>query len=294
MRALLVAALLVVGGCSNDFDPASYLAPGSLRILGVVADPPELAPGQTATLTVVAPDLPAPVTYEWIVCTQPPLPGSATVDPLCLEADMGDFLVPVDGSGPSAQVTMPADASPKTLGVPDVSGGFYIPVRVRARMGDQHVDTVYGLRLALPGIEPPNHNPVVADASLVGEPLDASPMLVSELSSDPAAPTPVAAGSEPTLRLTVTPDSLEIYPQLTGAPPNTTITMVAEKPRFFWYADAGLFTEDTTGTDQPDTKLKLDDAQHHRPAVGDRINLFVVVHDDRGGTTFTHRYLVVQ
>ncbi len=294
MRALFLAALLVAAGCSNDFDPASYLAPGTLRILGVVADPPEVVPGATTTLTVITPDLPAPVSYEWVVCTQPPLPGSSSLDPLCLEADMGNFLVPVAGSGPSAQVTMPADASPKTLGVPDVTGGFYIPVRVRARMGDQTVDTVYGLRLALPGVLPPNHNPTVASASLVGEPLDASPMLVSELSTDPATPTPVAAGSQPTLRLTVTPDSLEVYPQLTGTPPNTTITMATEQPRFFWYADAGLFTEDTTGVDQPDTKLQLDDAKHHRPAVGDRINVFVVVHDDRGGTTFTHRYLVVQ
>ena len=294
MRALFLAALLVAAGCSNDFDPASYLAPGTLRVFGVVADPPEVVPGATTTLTVITPDLPAPVSYEWVVCTQPPLPGSSSLDPLCLEADMGNFLVPVAGSGPSAQVTMPADASPKTLGVPDVTGGFYIPVRVRARMGDQTVDTVYGLRLALPGVLPPNHNPTVASASLVGEPLDASPMLVSELSTDPATPTPVAAGSQPTLRLTVTPDSLEVYPQLTGTPPNTTITMATEQPRFFWYADAGLFTEDTTGVDQPDTKLQLDDAKHHRPAVGDRINVFVVVHDDRGGTTFTHRYLVVQ
>jgi hypothetical protein len=295
-RAFLVAALLslAAAGCGNDFDPASYLAPGQLRILGVVADPAEVAPGQTTTLTVITPDLPAPVTYEWVVCTQPPPPGSSSVDPLCLEADMGDFLQPVAGDGPSAQVTMPADAGPSTLGVPDVTGGFYIPVRVRAQMGDQRVDTVYGLRLSLPQLEPMNHVPVIASAALVGEPLDASPMMVSELSADPNAPTPVAANSEPTFRLTLTPESFEVYPQLTGAPPNTTITMATEKPRFFWYADAGQFTEDTTGADQPDTQLKLDDSQHHRPAIGDRINLFVVVHDDRGGTTFTHRYLVVQ
>ena len=119
-------------------------------------------------------------------------------------------------------------------------------------------------------------------------------MDVTELSADPAAPTPVAAGSEPTLRLTLTPDSFEIYPQLTGTPPNTTITMTTEQPRFFWYADAGIFSEDTTGMEQPDTQLKLDDAKHHPPAVGDRINVFVVVHDERGGTAFTHRYLIVQ
>jgi hypothetical protein len=244
-------------------------------------------------LTVITPALPAPVTYEWTICTQPPPPGSSAVDELCLEADMANFLIPVDSTGPSAQVTMPASASPSTLGVPDVTGGLYVPVRIRARMGDQQLDVVYGLRLALP-ILPPNHNPVIASAAHVDEPLDASPMMVSELSTDPAAPTPVAAGTKPTLRLTLTPDSFETYPQVIGTPPNLMIKMVKEQPRYFWYADAGLFSQDTTGADKPDTELALDDAKHHEPAPGDRINLYVVVHDDRGGTTFTHRYLVVR
>ncbi len=294
MRTALAVALAVVAGCSNDFDPASYLQPGSLRVLGVVADPAEAAAGATATLTVITPDLPTTPTYDWVVCTQPPLPGSSSLDPLCIEADMGSFLVPVAGNGPSAVVTMPADASPKTLGIPDASGGFYVPVKVRATMGDQTLDTVYGLRLSLPGIEPPNHNPTIATASLVNGPVDASPTDVTELSTDPTAPTPVAVGSELTLRLTLTPDSFEVYPQLTGTPPNTTIVMTTEQPRFFWYADAGIFTEDTTGADQPDTQLKLDDSKHHPPQVGDRINVIVVVRDERGGTSFTHRYLVVQ
>jgi len=296
MRVAVAAlALVAVAGCSNDFDPASYLAPGSLRVLGVVADPAEAKAGETSTLTVITPDLPTTPTYDWIVCTQPPPPGTASVDPLCLEADMGDFLVPVAGNGPSVTVTMPADASPTTLGgIPDKSGGFYVPVIARATMGEERLDTEYGLRLALPGILPANHNPVIASASLVGEPLDASPMSVTELSTDPATPTPVAVGSEPTLRLTLTPDSFEVYPQLTGTPPNTTITMTPEEPRFFWYADAGIFTNDTTGMDQPDTQLKLDDDKHHPPRAGDRINVIVVVRDDRGGTAFTHRYLVVQ
>jgi len=207
---------------------------------------------------------------------------------------MGSFLVPVDGSGPSTMVTMPADASPTTLGVPDATGGLYVPVRVRATMDTQRLDTIYGLRLSLPGLEPTNHNPTIASVSLVEEPLDASPMSVVELSADPMSPTPVAAGSEPTLRLTLTPDSFEVYPQLGGTPPNTTITMTTEAPRFFWYADAGLFSEDTTGAAQPDTQLKLDDDKHHPPRAGDRINVIVVVRDERGGTAFTHRYLLVQ
>lgn len=288
------AVVVLVAGCANDFDPASYLAPGALRVLGVVADPAEAAAGASSTLTVVTPDLPATPSYEWVVCTQPPLPGTSSIDPACLEADMGSFLVPQPGNGPSATVTMPSTAGPKTLGIPDATGGLYQPVKVRATMGDQVLDTVYGLRLSLPGIEPPNHNPTIASAALVDAPLAASPMNVTELSADPTQPTPVAAGSEPTLRLALTPDSYETYPQITGIPPNVTVTMTQEQPRFFWYADAGIFTNDTTGRDRPDTQLKLDDGKHHAPHSGDRINVIVVVHDERGGTAFTHRYLVVQ
>jgi hypothetical protein len=294
MRVLLAFALALVAGCSNDFDPASYLAPGSLRVLGVIADPAEAAAGASSTLTVITPDLPTTPTYAWVVCTQPPLPGSSSIDPLCLEADMGSFLSPVAGNGPSAMVTMPADAGRKTLGIPDSTGGLYLPVKVRATMGDQTLDTVYGLRLSLPGIEPVNHKPTIASASLVDAAHDASPMSTTELSTDPTAPTPVAFGSEPTLRLTLTPDSFEVYPQLTGTPPHTTIVMTKEKPRFFWYADAGIFTNDITGADQPDTQLKLDDSKHHVPGVGAHIHVIVVVRDERGGTAYTHRYLVVQ
>jgi hypothetical protein len=294
MRSFWALTLVVVGGCTGDFDPPSYIAPGSLRVLGVIAEPAEAAPKETSTLTVITPDLPTMPTYAWVVCTQPPLPGSSMIDPLCLEADMGSFLVPVPGNGPSAMVTMPADAGPKTLGIPDATGGLYIPVKVRATMGKQTLDTVYGLRLSLPAFEPTNHNPKIATASLVDPPLDASPMNVTELSTDPTAPTPVAFGSEPTLRLMLTPDSFEVYPQLTGVPPNTKIVMTKEKPRFFWYADGGYFSDDITGSELPDTRLKLDDSKHRPARRGDHINVIVVVRDDRGGTAFTHRYLVVQ
>src|SRR5262249_19328436 len=113
-----------------------------------------------------------------------------------------------------------------------------------------------------------------------------------ELSSDPSAPTPVPSGGEPVLELALTPDSYEQFPELQGAPPNQMAVTVTEEPRFLWYASAGVFTDDTTGRAQPRTTLKLDD--NHAPPPGTPIDLWVVVHDDRGGTAFTHRYLVAQ
>jgi hypothetical protein len=292
MRALL-PSLALLAGCSPGFDPASYLTPSRLRVLGVVADPPEVAPGQPTTLTAIAPPLAdgTPITFEWAICTQPPPPGTASVDSQCLTMDTASFLIPVDSTGPTAMVTMPASASPKTLGVPDTSGGFYVPVRVRAHAGTQRVDTIYGLRLAL-AVLPPNHNPVIATAAQVDAPLDASPSLLTELSTDENNPTQIPARSEPTLRLTLTPESYEQFPTLQGTPPNLKTVVVTEQPRFLWYADAGVLSQEITGQAQPDTLLKLDDK--HAPAAGDVIHLWVVVHDDRGGTAYTKRFLVVR
>lgn len=289
MRALLAAALLVAG-CGADFDPSSYLAPGKLRVLGVVAEPPQAAPGETVTMTVITPDTDAD--FEWTICTQPPPPGSSAVDELCLVADMGDFLVPVAGTGPVNQVTMPADVDMTKLGIPDASGGLYVPVRIRATKGDQVLDTVYGLRLTIPQL-PVNHNPVIESVQRVVEPLDAMPMDTVELSTDPNDPTPVTSRTQPTFRLTLTDDSYEVYPQITGAPPNVMITMTTEQPRFFWFANTGVFSEDTTGQEFPDTRLQLDDTKHHSSQIGQNVDLWVVVHDDRGGAAFTHRYLTV-
>lgn len=310
MRRLcaLVVTALVGAGCSAGFDPSSYLKPGQLRVLGVVAQPvgssddkdgagevSEIAMGGSVKLTVISPPIDGTTTtFQWAICTLPPPPGTADVADDCLKQDSGDFLIPVDpidSAQRSAIVTMPASVSTATLGVPDVSGGFYLPVRIRAFAGSQRVDTVYGVRLSLPQL-PPNHNPTIDHAEQVDAPLDASPMDVTDLSTNEDNPTPVAAGTQPVLRLLLTADSYETFPELTGTPPNTTVSTVTEEPRFLWYASAGELTEDTTGMVQPDTKLRLD---HDRaPSVGEKIQLWVVVHDDRSGTAFTKRWLVVQ
>ncbi len=314
MRRLFVLCALV-SGCSAGFDPSSYLKPGVLRVLGVVAQPvdpsnpfqtvkpddghgevSEIASGGQVQLSVIAPELSdgTPITYQWAICTDPPPPGTADVNDDCLKDDTASFLIPVtdlSSDTSKAIIDWPAGESMATLGVPDVSGGFYLPVRIRATAGTQRVDTVYGVRLTLPQL-PPNHNPTIANLEHVDAPLDASPVDVTELSTDKTNPTPVQAGTEPVLRLLLTADSYETFPELTGTPPNTMITTVTEEPRFLWYASAGELTQDTTGMAEPDTKLRLD---HDRmPSVGQLIDLWVVVHDDRSGTAFTERWLVVQ
>jgi hypothetical protein len=69
VRAFLaVLALLGAAGCADDFLPPSYL--NDLRVLSLVADPLELAPGQSVTIrpTVYAPPGSALASRRWTFC----------------------------------------------------------------------------------------------------------------------------------------------------------------------------------------------------------------------------------
>ena len=91
-RALLVAAaagllLAATGACSNDLPAASFI--DKLRVLAVRAEPPEVAPGETTALDVLAvePPLvqldggaaPQPLSAVWLACPYPT--GTLTVAP---------------------------------------------------------------------------------------------------------------------------------------------------------------------------------------------------------------------
>lgn len=71
MRVFLprwTAAALALGlGCIGDLDPKEIVV--SPRILDIVADPPEVAPGGTVRLRAVVGGQRGPVTYRWVACT---------------------------------------------------------------------------------------------------------------------------------------------------------------------------------------------------------------------------------
>lgn len=76
---IVVAALAIVAGCGNDLPAANFIE--KLRVLAVQAEPPEVMPGQTTALDVLAveplvPQLdggsPSALTYLWLACNIPP------------------------------------------------------------------------------------------------------------------------------------------------------------------------------------------------------------------------------
>jgi hypothetical protein len=139
MRRRRAAALLVVvmsaGGCTSSSDlPVSFLV--GLRVVAIVAEPPEIAAGESAAVTVHVVDTegltPA---VSWSRCLRAPLPGEI-VNPDCVKSATAPYLEPI-GEGAAITVTMPDVAT-------------------------------YRLRLAEAG-RPPNANPGTVAVAVAGD-----------------------------------------------------------------------------------------------------------------------------
>jgi len=128
-QLLLLASLLPLGaGCGDDFDPEYWI--DEPRLIGVVADPPELDVGQTSTLqAIVATPHGEPVKYAWYLCDVAALASSSgSAAEACVNPDPDQpYLSPL-GETASVQVTMPNTPIDK-LGLPDYTLGLFVSVR---------------------------------------------------------------------------------------------------------------------------------------------------------------------
>jgi hypothetical protein len=274
MRWLVILALWLAACQSNNFDPASYV--NGPRLLTVIAEPPELKAGESTKLhaLVVGAD-----TIHWSACMAPRTASSGLIQDACVTDP--SVLVPI-GDGPDAQFTMPA-LDIKTLGLPDASGGLYLPLRI-----DFGQDRgFYRLRYSL-GLQPPNQNPVIDGVD--GVAIQDTGADLSKLPSPQpfTEATPIEVGEREGVRLraAIADGSAETYAVPESA---TSIKMLTEELRVIWYASSGTFNNEVTGLLKPDTIFRLDKFE---PQPGSLIDLWVVVADERGGQAFTHRSLL--
>lgn len=280
MRALLAAAVLA-GGCAQKADLAAASFVDGLRLLAVVAEPPEAAPGDPVTLTATAVDSHGrAVEVSWSACT---LPSNGEANPGCTDGS-GAGLAAL-GSGAAIDFVMPA-IDGAALGPPDATLGVYLPIVVHVRAGADVVDAVYRLRLRVAALLPvgctvgppygsncaPNRNPTIDRI----DPIDGG------VPVGPDAPAIVAHdGSSWGLGVHYTDDSSEEY----GNP-----APVFERLATQWFATAGSFPDAPVGGTGVQ-KFTLDRAL---PAAGGTVDLWAVGHDDRGGTMVIHRAFVMQ
>ena len=320
-RALVITAALLCG-CQSDFDPATYL--DSVRVIAVKAEPPEIATGETTTLSALSFGLKAPL--EWSLCTAGPMPGSN--DPVntdCVTKDSGDIFQPI-GTGDQVAFTMPPVTSAQ-LGLPDSTLGVYVNIRVTARGldpegKDRVVRGIYRLRyhsdkdprcknenprLSFVYTVPEGYSfPVHEDAGtpmgggigMCSGPIDGGTFTLPDagasgsfISYGPGMPIPVGNGKTVHLAASFEVGSDESYTLVSGDPASPTITQRRESLTLFWYAGAGSFSLPTTGLDQPATDFTAD---KHVPTGGGAVDLYVVARDERGGTDFAKRTIQIQ
>jgi hypothetical protein len=282
-RLVALAVVLTLAGACTSFTPASYVQ--GLRVLAVQAEPPELAAGESGALRVLAVDIDGlAVTVDWRACLLDP--GYATiVNPLCLAGDAGPgAFLGLDG-GAATGITMP-QLDVTALGLPDSTGGLYLPLRVDVAAGGASIETLYRLRYGL-GLQPPNHNPALAGVFLVTGTKNDPAAVLTPL--DEASPPVVHLTDKVLLRATFTPDSAETYQVPTDLTSGATTT-VTEILQLFWYATAGDLSDDQTGGDRPDSELTF---KVRPPAAGATVDLYVVGRDERGGTDWAHRAVVI-
>ncbi|HEX3696378.1 MAG TPA: hypothetical protein VH374_13430 [Polyangia bacterium] len=275
-RALIMFSVcLYFLGCQSFPDPpVSFLS--GLRVLGVRADPPQVAIGEGGIVKVLTVDTTGEMAAaSWSRCLRAPLAGDA-VNPDCVTQPSAAFLQPI-GDGLSVTTTMPADA-PAAAGQPDATGGVYSPLVARVTDPTDTVLAVYRWRLRTDDSTPANANPSIAslyalDASGAPSPLDE------------ATPPVVQAGDVLTLGVTFAPGSAETYSSAGAAPATEVLTTS-------WFGTAGVFSVERTSDAQPHTVLRLDQRlESAAQSPTGLIDLYAVAHDERGGTDFIHRAL---
>jgi hypothetical protein len=293
-RALIL--LLVAAGCSPELGVAPSLVT-SARVVAVKLEPPEAAPGAavTATAFVVSPDGVVTPSVDWSLCLTPKATTvNDVVDPACAAA--GGTMAVAATAAPVA-VTLPGnacrlfgpDTPPQMPGqppvqsrAPDVTGGYYQPIRLDlagastfalARIRCALAGASFDVAAAYAATYVANRNPTVTPLSVTADgvtlALDAIP-----------------AGRAVTLAVGWPDDARESFPVLD--PVAQALVTTRETMTVSWYATAGtIAAANTTGDSFATTTWTT-------PAAGGAAHLYVVLRDSRGGADVAAYDVVVK
>lgn len=299
------AAALWVAACipSTDFDDRELIK--SPRILAIIADPPEAAPGEDVTLRIFSGAMPEGVRYAWSVC---PLVesfgtqgfggaqyGMMDPPPGC-SASAGAFVLP--GEGPST--TLPGAVTqaafdnleelgetfgdrlpPDTLRLLAEEIGVPVAVGVRVFDGDRELVAAYKrVLLSLrseQGTNPPPPRFELNGMTLEGRERDGDLVCLPEgVPTTELGRVPMPPATE----LFVMPDPndepwIETYNVLD---PQGGVVVKSERAFYSFYTTAGAFNQ--TSTHAPDRNTRW-----YSPAAPGPASLYYIVRDGHGGTS---------
>lgn len=288
--SLLLAALLLAAGCNDsDFEKQSELK--RVRVLAIKAEPAELAfagnnnPPQPVTFSALGfSPTGAPLSVTYALC-RPGNPYDAAFecpgkDGLALPNGRLDLL------DPAVQATLAALA--EAIGGAADAGSVDVEAALRVGIplvvGYEATDgsgTPEGLergtrRITLRQTAQPNANPVIED------------ILVEQSEDNGGAPVaaPLPSATELVLRPRLAAGSLEQY---TGADGGT----VTEQPFYSWYATGDGEIQQLRSQEPTDGRPGEPTVEYVTPASPQRVTLYVVARDERGGEGWLVRELDV-
>jgi hypothetical protein len=288
--ALATVSALTMTGCRPDFGPSPSLV-AAPRVLAVRFDPPEAPPGTRvdAKALVASPAGTMQPSLAWSICRAPkPAVENDVVSAACLTPDGITTLtstsaplaitLPSDGCRLFGPETPPAMAGQPPLQprAPDVTGGYYQPVR--ADLDGSATIALARIRCALAGASMDaatefaaryvaNRNPTLLPLTAT---VDGAPVALDAL----------PAGRAVQLTVGFTPESVESFPVLD--PQTQTLTDQLESLAVSWFVSGGSLASENSDGGNVWTA----------PPSPATTYLWIVLRDSRGGIDFAAHTLL--
>jgi hypothetical protein len=306
--AFALASLSFVFACKPDLGEPQTLV-RSRRVLAVRGTPPEAKPGESVSydLLVASPEgTVVEPSAQWDFCNalKPPADNNV-VTYKCLGDDV---VTGIGGPSKTATANTPKDAcfnfgpeipspkpgeQPQRPRDPDVTGGYYQPVRVKVEGTSGSDDAAFGLErircnLANAPVDvvadfgkryQANQNPQLQTVRAVA---GAGPVDVFRL-GESGASLSVKAGHEVTFRAQWSAESPESFPVFDVQAFN--LSDVRESLRVSWFSTEGEFERERTGRSGEESELFTENTWM-APTQRGLVHLWVVLRDSRGGVDF--------
>lgn len=300
--AFVVVAATAAVSCQPDLgeDPSLVTEP---RVVAVVADPPEVAPGvspgnvATYRVVVATPSGPVEATgATWAFCAVPkPVTENGTTNASCLTDDPAS-LRNAGAAGPTTTVAVPDDAcrlfgpDPPSGGFrprdPDATGGYYQPLRVVWN----GVPVVALQRILCNLAQAPAAAALDYRRLYVTNKNPALEGVTAQVNGEPRGLGDLPAGTDITLEAHWPPGTAEEY--LTFDVGRQVLVTRRESLRVSWFVTGGSLTESRTGAGETDPSTVSRNVWRAPPAGSH--HLYVVIRDARGGVATAHHVLVTR
>ncbi len=324
MRPISIAAtsiITLVSACKPNVGPpiSEIKGPAILAVKGAPAEVDPKAADTTVAFEALAVDLDGRVPNAditdpllWSMCDQPKPPTeNNSVSARCLDPTAFPGVVGTSATTYSAAIgsdacsvfgPFPPQTPPDQPAIrardPDVSGGYYQPVRVELlipeglrRVGLSTPDSLvsFELQRIFCGLSNArsdqiriynrdyhlNNNPVLTSLTVDSADVPAS--------STAGAPMEVGVGQTVALAANWSADSVEYYPALDLV--QRELVYHYEAMRVSWYATGGSFEHDITGRGEDEKDTTFAGNTWTADSSGP-VHMWIVLHDSRGGTDF--------